>query len=199
LAKFIAGYLQIDRTAPVALLSIALFVGLLVPAFIGLLQGLQKFFWIGISHSGAALTRLGVGGVFIFLGLGLNGAVGASVVSTFAALLIASFPLRPFLRRSDDVRADSSVVKRYFVPVVLFLIFQSLLSFIDGIVVKHYFDPEQAAAYFRAAIVGKAFLYLPGRAPRTWCCCWPIRPDATPRATSKTSPPWRACFTRPRW
>ncbi|OGG43412.1 MAG: hypothetical protein A3F84_22365 [Candidatus Handelsmanbacteria bacterium RIFCSPLOWO2_12_FULL_64_10] len=165
---FIARYLQIDRTTPVVLLGIVLFAGVLLPAAVGVLQGLQwfsKLGWIGIIGAG---VRLGAGVALVLLGLGVNGAVGASVVSTLVVLAIAFFwlrsffSLRSFLRRSGEGRADSSGVYHYlFWLVIPFLICQSLLSFVDGIVVKHYFDSEQAAVYFRAAIVGKAFLYLP--------------------------------------
>lgn len=160
-ANLIAGYLQIDRTTPVVLLGIAIFLALLLPAAAGVLQGLQRFITLGLMGIGGALVRLGAGVAFILLGFGVNGAVGASVVSSLAGLAIAFFPLRPFLMRSGEGRADSSGVYRYFTPIILFLTCQSLLSFVDSIVVNHYFDREQANIYATAAIVGKAFLFLP--------------------------------------
>lgn len=160
-ANVIAGYLQIDQTAPVVLLGIALFLALLLPAAVGVLQGFQRFVILGLMGIGGALVRLGAGIAFILLGFGVNGAVGASVVSSLAGLGIAFFPLRPFLRRSGEGRADSSGVYRYFVPVILFLTCQSLMSYVDSIVVKHYLAPAQADVYAMAAIVGKAFLFLP--------------------------------------
>ncbi len=160
-ANAIAGYLQIDRTAPVVLLGIALFLALLLPAAAGVLQGLQRFVILGLMGIGGALIRLGAGVTFILLGLGVNGAVGASVVSSLAGVVIAFFPLRPFLMRSGEGPADSSGVYRYFVPVILFLTCQSLLFYVDSIVVNHYFDREQANIYATAAIAGKAFLFLP--------------------------------------
>jgi len=160
-ANAVAGYLQIGRTAPVVLLGIALFLALLLPAAVGVLQGLQRFVTLGLMGIGGALVRLGAGVAFVLLGFGVNGAVGASVVSSLAGLLIAFFPLRPFLMRSDERPADSSGVYRYFVPIILFLTCQSLLFYVDSIVVNHYFDQEQAKIYATAAIVGKAFLFLP--------------------------------------
>ncbi|MSS70600.1 MAG: hypothetical protein EXS64_03830 [Candidatus Latescibacteria bacterium] len=159
---FIARYLQIGRTAPVVWLGITLFSGMLLPAAIGVLQGLQWFLKLSLIGIAGAVVRLGAGYALVrLLGLGVNGAIGASVASTAVGLAITFFWLRSFLKRSGEGRADSSEIYRYFAPVILFLICQSLLSFVDGIVVKHYFDPERAAVYFRAAIVGKAFLYLP--------------------------------------
>lgn len=159
--NLIASYLQIDRTAPVMMLAVALAVAPLVPAAVGLLQGLQRFVTLGLMGIGGTLVRLGAGVALVLFGFGVNGAVGASIVSSLAVLVIASLALRSFVRRSGEGRADSSEIYRYFAPVILFLTCQSLLSFADAVVVKHYFDPEQAGVYARAAIVGKAFLYLP--------------------------------------
>jgi O-antigen/teichoic acid export membrane protein len=159
---FIADYLRINQLAPVVLMGITLFSGMPLPAAAGVLQGLQRFVVLGLMGIGGALTRLIAGVVLVvLLGLGVSGAILASFFSSFVSFAIFFVPLRPFLRRSSEVRADSSEIYRYFAPVILFLFCQSLLSFVDAIVVKRYFDPEQAAVYFRAAIVGKAFLYLP--------------------------------------
>jgi O-antigen/teichoic acid export membrane protein len=160
-SRFIADYLRIARIEPVALLGVALFISLVFPAPVGVLQGLQEFGKLGWINITGAAVRLGAGVSLVLLGFGVNGAVGASLASILVVLAISLFLLRPFLRRSGKMRADSSGVYLYFAPVILFLACQSLLSFVDGIVVKRYFDPEQAAVYFRAAIVGKAFLYLP--------------------------------------
>lgn len=161
-AGLIARYLQIDRIFPVILLGIVLFTGVPLPAAAGVLQGLQRFKELGLMGIGGALIRLISGVVLVvLLGLGVNGAVLASFFSSFTPLVIALVLLYLLRRRSGKVWVDSSGVYRYFWPAIPFLICQSLLSFVDGIVVKHYFDPEQAAVYFRAAIVGRAFLYLP--------------------------------------
>ena len=158
---FVADYLHIVRKTPVVLLGVALFSALMLPAANGILQGLQRFGPLGLIGIAGGAARLSAGIIFIFLGLGINGAVGASVVSSIATLLVAYFLLKSILVKPGERRADSSGVYRYFVPIVLFLSCQSLLSFVDSIVAKHYLDPAQAGVYFRAAIVGKAFLYLP--------------------------------------
>jgi len=48
------------------------------------------------------------------------------------------------------------------IPVLVANLSFTVMTQLDLLLVKHYFDPEQAGIYAAAAILGKAVMYLPG-------------------------------------
>ena len=158
----ISAYLRIDDPIPVMIIGVALAIALTHPAISGILQGLQRFMYLGMVQAGGAMIRLIFGVVTVLLGYGVNGAVGASVASGIFILVVFVPLLRLFFSQDRAVEVASQEVYRYLVPVFISLGCLSVISYVDGgIVVKHYFSGEEAGIYQKAAIIGKAFLYFP--------------------------------------
>ena len=158
----IAEYLKISSIIPVIIVGVALLLTLFVPVGLGILQGAQRFPILALGIFGPTLSRLVSGIVLVVLGYGVNGAVGASAVAAFIGILIAFLPLRPVFKNKPQKMVNiGKEVAQYSMPVMSALLLFSLMTYIDMVLVKHYFTPQEAGYYGAASLVGKAFLFIP--------------------------------------
>jgi len=136
---------------------------LLLPVGRGLLQGLQRFGALGLNLALEALLRLIVGAALFALGAGIFGGLLAGALAMAVALVLAGAVLWPQARTwpRPAPGVDWKALYRYGAPVVLAFGAFAALSSLDVILVKHFFPPVAAGHYAAAALVGKAFLFLP--------------------------------------
>lgn len=158
----ITGYLKMDSAWPVIITGIGLFGALVVTVNFGMLQGLQRFYYLGAGMGLAGFCKLFFGVVFVLLGFGLNGAIAAPVVSVFAIFVITIVPLHAYFKKRENVEKYTKDILLYGVPVFVSSIAFTMLTYIDLIIVKHIFSPEEAGLYAAVTILGKTVLYLPG-------------------------------------
>jgi len=155
-------FLRIPTRTPVIITGIALFLVLILPVAQGTLQGLQRF--------GCLATSIGLGGIIrfvsafflVYAGMGINGAMGGVVLGVFAAFLPAFLPLKPLFRKqlSTHTGLDSVDVYNYLWPVFLALLCFAILTNVDLILVKHFFEPLQAGYYSILSLVGRGFVSI---------------------------------------
>lgn len=81
-SNHIASFLNIKSTIPVVIVAVVLIFSVLVPVNTGILQGLQKFEWLGFINVLYAATKLISGIILVRIGLGVNGALGALIVAS---------------------------------------------------------------------------------------------------------------------
>jgi O-antigen/teichoic acid export membrane protein len=156
----IGRYLQIEAKGPIILLGVFSLFSFLMPVALGMLQGLEHFFYLSLNSAMGALSKLALALVLVFWGYQVNGALFACVLSVLVTFGFAWFPLRGFL--SAHVAAKNSSRKevyQFFIPVFAALSCFGLLAYQDVVLVKHWFPPLQAGAYATAALLGKAFLF----------------------------------------
>ncbi len=158
----IGSFLQIEARKPVILLGVVLFLSLFLPIVRGALQGLQKFGHLGTNVLFEAISRLLLGVFLVYLGLGVNGAVGGIGLGFLLAVLVAFIALRPLLRHEKSIegKMNSAEIYAYFPPVFLALLCFVLLANMDIIFVKHFFNPTEAGYYSVLSVVGRGFLTL---------------------------------------
>ena len=138
-------------------------LGIICPVLLGTLQGLQKFFYFGTDMMIGGIGKLFFGILLVYAGLRLNGALLGLALATLAAFLFAIFPLRhQFALPQTDCDFSLSPIYGYFFPVGLMLLCFVVLTNIDLVLVKHFFDSSQAGHYAAASIVAKIILFLPG-------------------------------------
>jgi O-antigen/teichoic acid export membrane protein len=113
-----------------------------------------------------------LGGLFVFLGLGIMGAMGAFsicyVVTVFISLIILGISLskdKIESRHEQGIEKPNpsyiSGVYQYFLPVGISLLCFMILTNIDLILVKHFFTPIEAGYYSIAQVMGRIILFLP--------------------------------------
>ncbi len=163
LSGHIASFLHIPSRLPIVLVAVAVALGIICPVLQGTLQGLQKFFYFGTNMIIGGIGKLFFGILLVYMGLKVNGALLGLAMGSLAAFLFAIFPLRrQFSLDQTDCNFSLSPIYGYFFPVGLMLLCFVLLTNIDLVLVKHFFDSSQTGHYAAASIVAKIILFLPG-------------------------------------
>ncbi len=159
----IAKFFQIDSNWPVIAVGLVFMVVLLLPVIRGVLQGLQKFGLLGINLLADSGLRLVAGLILFMLGARVTGGILAGGIGGLLAGLVVIFPLGWLWKYRTKVTKDINIkaMYQYGLPVVATFGAFTALYTLDVIIVKHYFDPTIAGYYSAAALVGKAFLFLP--------------------------------------
>jgi len=160
----ITAFMKIPSSWPVIILGSTLFVSLLLPVNIGTLQGLQRFGYLGINACFGGVSRLLFGILFVSLGLRVNGALLATLLSALVIMIITFYPLKSLFnqRLSSNIESHTREIITYSLPVILATVSFMIITNIDLVLVKHYFSPEEAGYYAGAAVLGRSVLYLPG-------------------------------------
>jgi len=158
----IATFFHSGSIAPIIILAFALFTTLAVDVVMGLMQGLQVFRGIGIV--GYVLSqglKLLFGIAFVWVGWGLNGAIGALLASTAIASVVSLAHMwsRITTRGADGYR--SANVSSVIVPALILAVFMAVPSSVDVMLVTHFFNATDAGHYNAVATLGKVVMFLP--------------------------------------
>jgi len=157
---YLRDFLDIGSRLPVIITGVALLSSLFVPVGYGALQGLQKFTSLGINLILSTLGRVGSGVFLVFLGFRVSGAIGSSIIFSILAFGAAMVSLRFLFRKSSaGGKIDFLQMYKYSFPVFLAIFLLSLLSFVDILLVKHFFK-EGAAVYSTASVLSRAIIYF---------------------------------------
>jgi len=163
LSGYIASFLHIPSRLPIVLVAVAVALGIICPVLLGTLLGLQKFLYFGTDMIIGGVGKLFFGILLVYMGLKVNGALLGLAMGSLAAFLFAVFLLRrQFSSDQTDCNFSLSPIYGYFFPVGLMLLCFMLLTNIDLVLVKHFFNPSQTGHYAAASIVAKIILFLPG-------------------------------------
>jgi O-antigen/teichoic acid export membrane protein len=159
----IATFLQISSSEPVILIGLAIACAPPLFAIRGALQGLQNFAHLSFNISFEAAIRLLGVVLLVGVGLGLNGATGAYGLAPLLALSVGFFSLRRFLTRKEPLDKSSlQILPQNWLGFFVLFTCLAAMNQIDVVVVKHFFDPEEAGLYNAAASLGKTLLFVVG-------------------------------------
>jgi len=172
MSSHISSFLQISSRGLVILFGLSLVFSMILPVLWGGLQGLKKFGFLTLSLISNSGLKLVFGILFIFLGLGIFGAMSAVAVSYFVTLILSSFMVGVSLHREKTAAiaeripensppSNFSEVYHYSFSAGFVLLCFMVLTNIDLILVKHFFTPIEAGYYSIAQMVGKVILILP--------------------------------------
>jgi O-antigen/teichoic acid export membrane protein len=141
---------------------------LLVSTLRGVLQGLQRYAFVGLSIAGEAVGRLVVGLVLVAVGLDVTGAFLGTGLSLFVTALVLHELLHRVLAPSGSDRSLASprplwrlrdLGWRTWAPV-LALSLIAFLQNVDVILVKHLADDDVAGSYAADAVAAKVIIWL---------------------------------------
>lgn len=153
----IASLLAVVLTALVAVPSVG------GPVVWGLAQGLQRFTLFAVSIGLGPALRAIVAVVFLAMGFGVAGAMGATLIAAIAALVVPLVFLRRWVTR--DTGRPSPIpageIARYLIPVMLGVLSITSLTTADVIVAKATLTDTDAGLYGSASLIGRVILYLP--------------------------------------
>jgi hypothetical protein len=135
-------------------------VGLLYPVFAGLLQGGQRFFWLGNTAITSGATRLlGVTIAVVALGHLAAGAMTGVLLGSVAALALAAWVSRDAWCGPSPQSRDWSWVQPWF-ALTIGMTAGTVMLGADSTFVQSTFSEEEKAFYVAAGKVGRALVYL---------------------------------------
>ena len=102
-SRFLSTFLQISSHSLFLLLGIVLLFGLLLPVPWGGLQGLQEFGSLAVNYIVIGGLKLALGVLFVFLGWGVLGALGAVLISYFVTIILSLFMLRDYILNGEKL------------------------------------------------------------------------------------------------
>ncbi len=156
--------------AAVAIIAATLFLAIFLTFTQGLLQGLDRFGWLGAVFIAIALTRLAIGYLLVAVVfppithlrpvhgafLGAAAGLGIGVVATL-------IPLTPLLRAARGAVHEidlGAAETRFFLLATVIFIGYAALTYIDGLVAPLRI-PEEAGAYAATITMAKIVLFGP--------------------------------------
>lgn len=160
---FIARMLKIESLASGYILGALIAFIWLSPIFSGGIRGLEYFGWYSWRAVISGVLKLSAALVFLVLGFGVTGALGALLFSVMVNVGVGYFPLKNLLRlKIKRTYINYREILLFMFPVALSNFCYCILISSDMIFVKYYFSIEDAGLYALAQMVGKIFLFLPG-------------------------------------
>ena len=162
-SKIIAGFLRIESILPVVLLMIVIFFYSPFPVLYGTIQGLKKFFTLGLLTFSWGFFRFCFGVLFIlFLVGGLNGVMIGVILAAITTTICAWIPVRSLLKQHGTNIDREEIYKAYSLvfPIIITLFCVSVLKNADIVFAKQFFNPATANAYTCASRVGSGFFTL---------------------------------------
>ena len=160
-------YLKSPNKTPVFLLILGLSLAILSSINLGILQGAQRFKWLGLTHFAGVATKILFSVLFIYFGLGISGALLGVITGSFACWMMGNLLIKPHLIHptSNQFRPNNVQIVgtlKTSLPMVIAGIAFTISTQLDMILVNWYFPAVEAGQYAAASVLGKAVLYLPG-------------------------------------
>ncbi|HYE24461.1 MAG TPA: hypothetical protein VEG32_04595 [Clostridia bacterium] len=123
----------------------------------GAMQGTCKFIRLSWNLTAEAIVKLLGAVIFIVMGTGVIGAVGAISMSVFAAFLLPADDAELRVKHSSQSATAASFMEG--MQAIIFFVGQVIINNIDILMVKHYFAPEDAGIYAAIALVGRLLYF----------------------------------------
>ncbi len=159
LSPVLAGPLQIPNAWPLWAASFMVVMLFMREAGYGALQGIQSFARLGSVQVFQSALRLGFATALIGLGWRATGAILAQPLACLAGVSLIAWWLRPQLREREP--SDEKVSWHYSASTVLGLAVFGVLTNLDALFVKRYYDPAIAGNYGPVVTLERISLFLP--------------------------------------
>jgi O-antigen/teichoic acid export membrane protein len=143
-------YLNLPSPALITLLALGTAFYIPLGVRRGYIQGIHAFRQLALNFMLEGLTRLGGAYLLMSLGLGVKGAVWASVIAVIASYLLA--------KPSPGLKLRARRIAMPFgegVQAIVFFSGQVVINNFDIVLVKHFFDSKEAGIYAAVSLVGR--------------------------------------------
>ena len=160
----IARTLRLPSAGLVMVLAIGIAFSVPLGVKRGALQGLCSFRPLSANFIIESMTKLAAALALVWFGYGVYGAVGAISASVIAAFFFTRLPLASQTRTQALEGTPFRVYFQEGMQASVFFIGQVVINNIDILLVKYYFDPENAGLYAAVALFGRLLYFA----------CWSI-------------------------
>lgn len=149
--RTITDYLNLPDPVLISLLALGMAFYIPLGVRRGYIQGVHAFSSLAINFMLEGVVRLGGAYLLIEIGLGVKGAVLASVIAVIASYLLA----RPSPAWKAVRAPGIPIAFGEGVQAIVFFSGQVVINNFDIVLVKHFFAPEQAGFYAAVSLVGR--------------------------------------------
>jgi O-antigen/teichoic acid export membrane protein len=155
-------YLKAPSVTPVYLLGLLLFLFCAIFINNAFLQGMQRFIWLSMSGFLNILFKIIFSTVFVWLGYGVAGAIGGTILAIIMGWFIVYGVLHRSLEEGRSLPFQTRHLSMKSAPPVLAAnVAFGVMTQFDIVLVNYYFPAHEAGLYAAASILGKAVMYLP--------------------------------------
>ncbi len=158
-APLLQSFFHTQSFLPFIIFGAALPFSLLQGVERGILQGRTHFKVLAISYQVEMWTRLFVSIILVALGLSVNGAVIGISLSFFATWLTARLAVRDLFTKEDIQTELRKELFAFAVPVLVSQLGQILINNGDVILVKRFYESDQAGQYAALALIGRIVFF----------------------------------------
>lgn len=156
----VANFLNIPEREAVVLVGSLFVFSLLGTANNGILQGFLNFNFLSANSILGILLKLSFAVFLVRMGLAVNGAILAILVSSVLPYFVSFYPLRFLWRyQSLKMKINWEEIFAYAGPVLLAVLGLTSLYSTDIILVKHFFPAFEAGLYAALSVVGKIIFF----------------------------------------
>ena len=163
LSGFLKELFNVDSVVPFFALAVFPIPFTILPLLRGAIQGLHKFFALGINMIIEGPSRFLCGTLLVLIGFGVNGAILASPFSAIIALIFCIFPARIIFKEKtyDTLELSTAKIYKYAIPTLLTQLCIATITFMDLIAVKRYFYGDLVGHYASAEVLGRVVFFFP--------------------------------------
>lgn len=160
-SSWIGSFFNIHNSLLIYLTGLIVFMGYIATTHSGLLQAKLAFNFISITNLIGAIVKVVLGVFLVFLGWGAIGAMMAYVLSN-TVIYILSFIQLPFIFDIKIKRETISFMKLFTYGGPAAISMYTITSFLttDILLVKHFFNPQQAGIYAVISLAGKVIFFF---------------------------------------
>ncbi|MFH0925958.1 MAG: oligosaccharide flippase family protein [bacterium] len=163
----LSNFLNIKSRWPIIIVGFLLAVSFILPLNYGTLQGLQLFGYLGFNSSLSGVLKLVIGILMVWIfRFGVNGALASGFFATCIVFFSSYLCLKPSLLKVQETNINyeniTSDILKYSLPVLVAYIPFSIMTTSDLLLVKHFFNPNEAGYYATAVVLGRIVLFLSG-------------------------------------
>ena len=164
LTPLIASFLHLQALLPILLIGLCLALGFLVTFKGAILQGRLNFVPLAVGGTANAAIKLLLGIIFVYFGLGINGAILPMVIGAiFSYFYFQHFLISKEVMVKEETSSPKLTNKEiwgYTKPIFLFTLAFALLYSIDIIFARHFLAPQEAGWYGALSTLGKIIYFL---------------------------------------
>jgi O-antigen/teichoic acid export membrane protein len=157
----IRAVVSVDSFPAVIFTVLAAAPSFLAPVLLGAIQGSQRFVMLAVAMAVPPVVRIGLVAAALVHGLGVAGAMGATLLASMITVVIPLAALRRSLGSGSWRPRLLRTEARALVPVVVGMLAVTLLSTDDLLAAKISLAAHEAGLYGAASLIGRVILYVP--------------------------------------
>lgn len=158
-ASFWSDFFNTDSAWPFVILGLGMPCYLVQAVGRGILQGRLRFGPLAATFVIEMVVRVGIGVGLVAAGFGVEGAT-VGLTASFVATWLAVRSVVSTTTDARPTRFELGELRSYVGPVLVLLVGQIIINNGDVLVVKRYFDGDDAGVYAAIALIGRAVFFL---------------------------------------